>query len=98
MSGERVDGAELYRRGVVQACVPHDELLPLARTMAAKIAGYSPLATTLAKQSMNTIEHMSLRDGYRYEQEMTMQLGKSEDSKEAMAAFAEKRAPVFTGR
>ncbi|MBR9765528.1 MAG: enoyl-CoA hydratase/isomerase family protein [Rhodobacteraceae bacterium] len=98
LSGERVDGAELYRRGVVQACVPHDELLTTARAMAEKIAGYSPLATALAKQSMNTIEQMSLRDGYRYEQEMTIQLGKSEDSKEAMAAFAEKRAPVFTGR
>lgn len=98
LSGERIDGAELYRRGVVQACVPSDELLPKAREMAAKIAAYSPLATQLAKQSLNTIEQMSLRDGYRYEQEMTMQLGRSEDSKEAMAAFAEKRAPVFTGR
>jgi enoyl-CoA hydratase/carnithine racemase len=98
LSGERIDGAELYRRGVVQACVPADELLPKAREMAAKIAAYSPLATQLAKQSLNTIEQMSLRDGYRYEQEMTMQLGRSEDSKEAMAAFAEKRSPVFTGR
>ncbi|GKX35653.1 MAG: enoyl-CoA hydratase [Rhizobiaceae bacterium MnEN-MB40S] len=98
LSGERVDGPELYRLGVVQACVSPEDLLATARNMAVKVAGFSPLATRLAKQSMNTIEHMSLRDGYRYEQEMTMQLGKSEDAREALKAFAEKRAPVFVGR
>lgn len=98
LTGDRIDGAELYRLGVVEACVPHDDLLSTAQEMGRRIAGYSPLATQLAKQSLNTIEQLSLRDGYRYEQEMTIQLGKTEDSKEAMAAFREKRAPVFTGR
>lgn len=98
LTGDRMDGAELYRLGVVEACVAPGELIPTARAMAVRIAGYSPLATQLAKQSLNTIEQLSLRDGYRYEQEMTMQLGRSEDTKEAMLAFAEKRAPVFTGR
>ena len=98
LTGDRMDGAELYRLGVVEACVPPGELIPAARAMAMRIAGHSPLAAQLAKQSLNTIEQLSLRDGYRYEQEMTMQLGRSEDAKEAMLAFAEKRAPVFTGR
>jgi enoyl-CoA hydratase len=98
LTGDRFDGAELYRLGVVEACTPADELLATAQQMARRIAGYSPLATQLAKQSLNTIEQLSLRDGYRYEQEMTIQLGKSEDSKEAMAAFRDKRPPVFTGR
>jgi enoyl-CoA hydratase/carnithine racemase len=98
LTGDRVDGPELYRLGVVEACVSPDELLPAAHEMARRIAGYSPLATQLAKQSLNTIEQLSLRDGYRYEQEMTMQLSRTEDAKEAMIAFKEKRPPVFRGR
>jgi enoyl-CoA hydratase len=98
LTGDRVGGPELFRLGVVEACVPPEELLPAARALARRIAGFSPLATQLAKQSLNTIEQLSLRDGYRYEQDMTLQLGKSEDSREAMNAFREKRSPVFTGR
>lgn len=98
LTGDRMDGAELYRLGVVEACVPADELMPAAMAMARRIAGYSPLATQLAKQSLNAIETMSLRDGYRYEQDMTLQLARSEDSREAMLAFKEKRPPVFKGR
>lgn len=97
-TGYRVPGPELYRRGVVEACVPLDELMPAAMAMARSIASKSPVATRLAKNSMSTIEGMSIRDGYRFEQNMTNELGKSSDSKEAMLAFNEKRAPKFTGR
>jgi enoyl-CoA hydratase len=41
---------------------------------------------------------MSLRDGYRHEQDMTAIIGKTEDAREAQLAFKEKRAPVFKGR
>jgi enoyl-CoA hydratase len=98
LTGDRVSGPELYRLGVVEACVPAADLMPAAIAMAKRIAGFSPLATRLAKHSLNTIENMSLRDGYRFEQDMTLQLAKSEDSHEAMLAFKEKRPPVFRGR
>lgn len=98
MTGYRVPGPELYRLGVVEACVSADELMPTAMKFAGEIASKAPLAVQLFKQSLNAIEEMSLRDGYRYEQDMTMQIGKTEDSKEAMRAFVEKRKPVFTGR
>ena len=55
----------------------------------------SPIAISLAKHAMNTIEEMTLRDGYRFEQNMTTELSKYEDSKEAMLAFAGQRPPVF---
>ena len=98
LTGYRVPGPELYRLGVVEACVPAHELMPVAMQMATEIASKAPLAAQLFKQSLNAIEEMSLRDGYRYEQDMTIQIGKSEDSKEAMRAFVEKRKPVFRGR
>ena len=98
LTGYRVTGPELYRLGIVEACVPPDQLMETAMGFAREIASKSPVATKLAKHALNTIEEMTLRDGYRFEQNMTGELSKTDDSKEAMRAFAEKRAPVFTGR
>ncbi|MDE2583014.1 MAG: enoyl-CoA hydratase/isomerase family protein [Rhodospirillales bacterium] len=94
-TGERLRGPELYRRGVVEECVPQAGLMAAAAAIAARIAGLSPTAVQLAKHSINTIETMSLRDGYRFEQDMTMQLSKTPDAIEAKRAFLEKRKPVF---
>lgn len=98
LTGLRVYGPELYRLGVVEASVPAAELLATALELAREIAGKSPLATRLAKHALNQIEELSLRDGYRFEQSMTGQLSGSEDSREAIRAFVEKRKPVFKGR
>ena len=98
LTGYRVFGPELYRLGIVEACVAADELMDTALELAREIAAKSPIAIRLAKHALNTIEELSLRDGYRFEQSMTGELTKTEDSKEAMRAFVEKRPPVFTGR
>ncbi|MGB3072292.1 MAG: enoyl-CoA hydratase/isomerase family protein [Ottowia sp.] len=98
LTGDRITGAELYRRGIVEACVPLEELMSTAMAMATRIAAKSPVASRTAKHAVATIENMTLRDGYRFEQNMTAELGQTEDSREAMRAFAEKRPPVFTGR
>ena len=75
-----------------------DELLPAAMEIAESIASKSPISTRMGKHTLNTIEDMSLRDGYRYEQDMTAIVAKTDDAREAQLAFREKRAPVFTGR
>jgi enoyl-CoA hydratase/carnithine racemase len=98
LTGLRVGGPELLRLGIVEACVPPEELMPTAMEIARTIAAKSPIATRMFKHTLNTIEDMSLRDGYRYEQDMTAQIARTEDAREAQRAFAEKRAPVFTGR
>jgi enoyl-CoA hydratase/carnithine racemase len=98
LTGQRLTGADLYRLGVVEECVPGDKLMETAMELAAELASKSPIAIGLAKETLNAIEESSLRDGYRYEQNKTGELSKYEDSKEAMLAFSEKRAPVFKGR
>jgi enoyl-CoA hydratase len=94
-TGYRVEGAELFRLGVAEACVAPDALMDEAMGMARDIAGKSPTAMRLAKHALNTIEEMSLRDGYRFEQNMTASLANHPDSAEAMRAFVEKRPAVF---
>jgi enoyl-CoA hydratase len=98
LTGMRVTASEMYRLGIVEACVAPEELMPAALEIARSIAAKSPVSTRMGKHTLNVIEDMSLRDGYRYEQDMTAQISKTDDAKEAQRAFAEKRAPLFTGR
>ena len=98
LTGYRVGGPELYRLGIVEACTSPEELMATARDIAVTIASKSPVSTRMGKHTLNVIEDMSLRDGYRYEQDQTAIIGKTEDAKEAQLAFKEKRPPVFKGR
>lgn len=86
------------RLGIAEVCVAPEALIGTAREIADSIAGKSPLAVRLSKQTLNAIEDMSLRDGYRYEQDMTAAIARTEDAREAQRAFLEKRSPVFVGR
>lgn len=93
LTGMRVPGQELARLGVVEACVPREQVVDEAMAIAREIAAKSPAAVGLAKHALNVIEDLSLRDGYRFEQDMTARLSEHPDSREAMAAFLEKRPP-----
>ena len=97
-TGMKVTGAELYRLGLVEACLPPDQLMPYCMDLAREIAGKSPTALRLAKEAARLTEVMPMREAYRYEQGNTVALSKTEDSREAQMAFLEKRAPVFVGR
>ena len=98
LTGYRVPAAELYRLGIIEACTTPEELMPAAMELAQTIASKSPVSTRMIKHTMNVIEDMSLRDGYRYEQDQTAAIAKTDDAKEALLAFQEKRKPVFKGR
>lgn len=97
-TGYRVPADELYRLGIVVSVSTPDNLMADALKIAKTIAAKSPLSIKLSKQTLNAIEEMSLRDGYRYEQDMTAAIAKTDDAKEAQRAFLEKRTAVFIGR
>ncbi|WP_158746615.1 enoyl-CoA hydratase/isomerase family protein [Acidisphaera sp. L21] len=96
-TAKRVTGPELYRMNVASACVPKAQLVEEAKAIARTIAEKVPLAVMAAKRSFGLTEEMPLRDGYRYEQSQTALLAETEDTQEALAAFREKRKPVFKG-
>jgi enoyl-CoA hydratase len=95
LTGEPVGVDELYRRGALEAVVPADELLEAALQIARPISKKSPIAVRLAKESANRVESMSLKDGYRLEQDYTGRVKRHADSDEARLAFFEKREPAF---
>lgn len=97
-TARRVPASELYRLGVIEACLPSDRLLPEARAIAAEIASKSPIALQRVKHAFNVVEEMPMREGYRFEQGVSAELSGTEDAREAQRAFVEKRLPVFKGR
>jgi enoyl-CoA hydratase len=97
-TGRRISAAELYRLGVIEACPKREELMGAALDIAREIASKSPLAIRHVKRALNTIEELPVRDAYRFEQSVTVELSHSEDAREAQRAFVEKRNPVFKGQ
>jgi Enoyl-CoA hydratase/carnithine racemase len=98
MTGRRYPASELHRLGIIEAALPADEMWQEVRKTAASIAAKSPYAMGRIKASLGVIDEMPVREAYRYEQSITVDLSKSEDANEAQRAFLEKRKPVFKGR
>lgn len=94
-TAKRMTGGDLLRMGVASACLRAPQLLPEAQAIATAIAAKPPSAIAAAKRSFAVTEEMSLREGYKYEQTQTMALAETADTREALAAFREKRKPVF---
>jgi enoyl-CoA hydratase/carnithine racemase len=97
-TARRLHGPDLLRMNVASGCFPKAELLPAAQAMAAEIAGKAPLAVAAMKRAFTLCEYLPLHEGYRFEQTQTAALARTEDTQEGLAAFAQKRRPVFRGR
>jgi enoyl-CoA hydratase len=98
LTGEPIDAREALRLGLVSGVVPDELLVEDALTLAASIATKAPIALRLAKEAINAAFEMSLTDGLAHERRLFYLLFASEDQKEGMAAFVEKRPPDFKGR
>ena len=98
LTGEPITAREAHEAGLVAQLATDELCVEDALALAAKIAAKSPLALRLAKESVNAAYEMSLTDALAHERRLFYLLFASEDQKEGMAAFLEKRTPDFTGR
>lgn len=96
--GNRIDGKEAYDIGLVNRVVPPDELMPEAKRWAAELAERPPLSLKMLKYCVNLGMQMDLLGAIDYEGRCAAVLRNTEDHKEGVTAFVEKRKPVFKGK
>jgi enoyl-CoA hydratase len=95
LTGRMMDAQEAERAGLVSRVVPLDKLMDEALSAALSICDYSQIAVMSAKESINRAFESSLSDGVMFERRMFHALFATEDQKEGMDAFVNKRKPVF---
>ena len=98
LTGRTIEAAEAERSGLVSRVVPAAVLMEEAETAAARIASLSPVAVMACKEMVETAFETTLAQGLRTERRLFQALFATEDQKEGMAAFLEKRKPTFRGR
>jgi enoyl-CoA hydratase len=98
LTGRNMSAREAEANGLVNSVVPSDTTVPAALDLAARIAAMPPVAVLAAKAAVNRAEELSLEAGLEFERRSFYLLFDTEDQKEGMAAFAEKRKPSWRGR
>jgi enoyl-CoA hydratase len=97
LTGRSIDAREAERLGLVTRVVPAEATLEAALALAAEIAAMPPVAVAAAKRAVNEAFESSLTDGLADERRAFFDLFATRDQKEGMAAFVEKRTPVWKG-
>lgn len=98
LTGDRIDGIEAHRIGLVQQLHSSDEVLSAAAALATTIAARSPIATQRTKYMVRVAQNVGIDAALLVENDSFAYLMKTEDAAEGRAAFAAKRDPVFRGR
>jgi enoyl-CoA hydratase len=93
-----MDAQEAERSGLVSRVVPAKKLLEEAMAAAQKISEKSALTTMAVKEAVNRSYETTLAEGLRFERRIFHSMFATEDQKEGMAAFIEKREPQFRDR
>jgi enoyl-CoA hydratase len=97
-TGDPISAADAVSIGLANRAVPSDRVLDEARAMATKIAERSPIALALLRRTIQDGGEMPLRAALAYEQAMIGLTFDTDDTHEGIAAFLERRAPLFEGR
>lgn len=97
-TGKMIDAAEALRLGLVTEVTAPDALMPAVRALAGEIAAGPPIAIRLARRAMYRNADSNLREALEYETFAQNLCRETEDSKEGVRAFVEKREPRFKGR
>jgi len=98
LTGRNMTAREAEAHGLVTTVVPSEATVPAALELAARIAAMPPVAVLAAKAAVNRAEELPLEAGLEFERRSFYLLFDTEDQKEGMAAFAEKRKPSWRGR
>jgi enoyl-CoA hydratase len=98
LTGDFIDAQEAYRIGLVNKVFPHEELMDKAMELAQKIASRPPLAVKYAKEAVNRSQEGDKASGYALESYLHALTCTTEDKKEGVAAFLEKRKGKFKGK
>lgn len=98
MTGELISASEAYRLNLVNRVVPREELMPSAEALAHKIRDNAPLAVRAIKEVTIRGLEMGLDNRVRLARLMLRRINQTEDAREGLAAFAQKRQPAWQGR
>ena len=98
LTGRFLSARDAYDAGLVTRVVPKERFLAEALRLAHELATKPPLALKLAKEAILAADEMSLTQGLEFERRLFYSLFATEDQKEGMKAFLEKRKPKFEGR
>ena len=97
MIGEPIDASRAEEMGLVWRVVAHDQLMDEAHALANRLVASAPLATRAVKEVATRSREMGWTEAVRFGETMRVVANQSNDAKEGLASFREKRDPQWTG-